>query len=246
MIDERTFIGSPTQFKNLCLIYPPKVSDVINTSGFAMYKQLLTITQEDIEDDFVEKGVDLKELLTPMEYILNISYNNKDYEIIAKKAFSFFIKEEVHFLYDQKMIVIGDLTKDLQSLTSINQLRLIRESDYFDFQNAIRQSLGEKPVEPPNPEEDPRIKRMKAKARYRDKIKAKKEGLPLSTILASICCMGIGITPLNVGELSYGAVSFLIQTCQEKEKYETDIQSLLAGASSKDVQPKYWIRKFDE
>nr|DAE11697.1 MAG TPA: hypothetical protein [Siphoviridae sp. ct2vX3] len=29
--------------------------------------------------------------------------------------------------------------------------------------------------------------------------------------MTSICCMGIGITPLNVGELSYAAVSELIR-----------------------------------
>jgi hypothetical protein len=41
---------------------------------------------------------------------------------------------------------------------------------------------------------------MKAKARYRDRIKAKKgNGLTLGTSFASICCMGLGITPLNIG-----------------------------------------------
>ena len=72
--------------------------------------------------------------------------------------------------------------------------------------------MGEEPKEPPNPNEDPRVKRIKAKARYRDRVKAKKgKGIGFSTSLTSICCMGIGITPLNVGELSYAAVSELIR-----------------------------------
>jgi hypothetical protein len=50
---------------------------------------------------------------------------------------------------------------------------------------------------------------MKAKARYRDKIKAKqqaKNGLTLFSTMTSICCMGIGITSLNIGEMSYVAM----------------------------------------
>ena len=71
--------------------------------------------------------------------------------------------------------------------------------------------MGRTPVEPPNPNLHPKIKRMKAKARYRDKIKAKsKNGLNFSSLLSSLCCMGIGITPLNVGEISYAAVSELV------------------------------------
>ena len=76
----------------------------------------------------------------------------------------------------------------------------------------IRDAVGEKqekPPEPINPNEDPRIARIKAKARERDRIKARqgnKNGISLSTSLLAICCMGIGITPLNIGEMRYAAV----------------------------------------
>ena len=106
-----------------------------------------------------------------------------------------------------------------------------------------------KKPEPINPNEDPRIARIKATARERDRIKARKGtsgGISLSTSLAAICCMGIGITPLNIGEMSYATISPLMNMLQNKEKYEVDIQSLLAGADSKKVKPKYWIRNLDE
>ena len=57
--------------------------------------------------------------------------------------------------------------------------------------------------------------------------------------------MGIGITPLNIGELSYGSISTIMNMMQEKEKYDIDIRSLLAGADSKKIKPKYWIRNND-
>ena len=86
-------------------------------------------------------------------------------------------------------------------------------------------------------------------SRYRDKIKAKqaaKNGVTLFNTMASICCMGIGLTPLNIGEMSYVAMQNILSTYQDKEKYELDIDSLLAGADSKKIKPKYWIRNLEE
>ena len=58
--------------------------------------------------------------------------------------------------------------------------------------------------------------------------------------------MGIGITPLNIGELSYASIGVIMNMMQDKEKYDIDIRRLLAGASSKKVKPKYWIRNNDQ
>jgi hypothetical protein len=77
--------------------------------------------------------------------------------------------------------------------------------------------LGEKKVSPPepvNPNEDPRVTRIKEKARERDRLKAKragKDGISLNTCLTAICCMGIGLTPLNIGEMSYAAIGPLMK-----------------------------------
>jgi hypothetical protein len=38
-------------------------------------------------------------------------------------------------------------------------------------------------------------------------------------MLVSICCMGIGITPLNIGEMSYTALESIVKKYQDKEKY---------------------------
>ena len=153
---------------------------------------------------------------------------------------------KMNFIYEKKLILIGDLEKELSRVKSVEDLIFLNEENFFDFQNKIRESLGEKPIEPPNPNEHPKIRQMKAKARYRDKIKAKKGmGINLVTSLASICCMGIGITPLNIGEMSYAAIGILMSTYQNKEKYEIDIASIQAGADSKKVNPKYWIKNLE-
>lgn len=233
--------GYPVEFKHLCMVYPPKVCDTFK-KNFFLYSQILTLSQEEIEDEYVEKELDISNLLTPFEYLLNTAYNDSTLRQFIKDAFYLFTHEEVTFLYEQKQIVIGDI-KDVKT---IGELRILKEEDYFDFQNLVREAIGKKRIEPPNPNEDPRVKAIKAKARYRDKIKAKKgQGISLQTTLSSICCMGIGITPLNIGELSYAIIPVLIETYQAKEKYQLDTDCLLAGADAKKIKPKYWIRNFE-
>lgn len=235
-------LGYPVEFKKLCLIYPPKVKDVVANKNYALYTKFLTISQEEIEDDFVKKNIPLDELLTPFEYLLNNAHNSIEFKTLLEQSFYFYIHENVTILPEQKKIIIGDISETKQ----VQDLRILEEQDFFEFQNLIRETQGAPPIEPPNPNEDARVKAIKAKARYRDQIKEKKGlGNKLETLLSSIYCMNYGLNPLNIGELSYAAIPDLIARYQEKEKYETDIKSLLAGADSKKIKPKYWIRNLD-
>lgn len=246
MIDERVFLGFPKNFDNLCKIYPPKIKDVIGNDKFPLYKRILTLSQEEIEDEFTEKGLDLANMLSPFETLFTNAYNSEEMRQLTNDAFFFFIHESITLLYEQKKIIIGDIEKVLKKIEKIDDLKIIDDSNFFNFQNEVRAVLGEKKIDPPNPNEDPRLKRMKAKARYRDRVKAKSgKGLQLGSSLASLCCMGFGLNPLSLGELSYASVPILIRYYQEKEKYQLDVDSLLAGADAKKVKPKYWVRNID-
>ena len=251
MNKELFFLNEPVIFKQGVKIYPPKIKDVVANQNYNIYSRLLTYSQEEVEDEFVEAGKTLETYPTPLEFILSNAYHNKTYEKMCKEAFQFFLHQEVSFLYDQKAIIIGKLEQVLKEITSIEQVIIIKEDEFFEFQNLIRESVGKKTVEPPNPNEHPKLKEMKRKARYRDKIKAKnaaksKDGISLFTVLVSICCMGFGITPLNIGEMSYVSIESILKKYQEKEKYQLDVDSLLAGADSKKIKPKHWIRNFEE
>lgn len=248
MSKEAVFLGLPEDFLGKFKIYPPKVKETAGNSNFGIYRHILTISQEDLEDEFLKKNKNQKDfnVPTPLEFLLINSYHDENFERLAKQAFKFFIKEDVTFFYEKKLILIGNLEETVKSISSLEELRFLEEENFFAFQNKIRESLGDKPIEPPNPNEHPKIKRMKALARYRDRIKAKQgDGINLLTSLASICCMGLGITPLNIGEMSYAAVGILMNTYQQKEKYEIDVASLQAGADSKKIKPKYWIKNLD-
>ena len=250
MLDVKTFLRLPVEFKRGIFIYPPSVKEVVSEANFNIYYKLLSITQDEIDEQFKNEK-DTKRNPTPFEYLFTNSYSKKDFFSLLQKAFIFFLREPVTLLYEEKIIIIGDLKEEVSKINDISELRILREEEYFNFQNAIRDSLGFKPAEPPiviDPNEDPRIIRMKLKAKERDRIKNKqgtKDGLTLGSCLTAICCMGIGLTPLNIGDISYASVEALMATAQEKERYETDIKSLLAGADPKKVKPKYWIRNLD-
>lgn len=250
MIDEVAFLGGSFEFENGIEVFTPKVKDVVLNREYGIYHSLFTLSQEEIEDQIVEHNQSTEYIPTPLEYMLSLIYHDsqppKMRELIGR-AFKFFIHQDVHILVEQKMIIVGDLETELLKAKTIDDLVTITEDNFFKFQNTVRRACGENVIEPPNPNEHWKIREMKAKTRLRDRVKAKsKNGITLGTMMASICCMGIGLNPLNIGEISYPVLGALMRTYQEKEKYDIDIRSLQAGAKKKDVHLKYWIRNIDD
>ena len=242
MINDKIFLGFPIDFKDICKIYPPTVNDVSGDNHFYIYQSLFTMTQEELEDAYLQND-NIDHVPTPFEYLLLNYHQDEEMRKYILEGFYKFLHEPVTIEPEIQMILIGVDEEHLDVEKDLDNPRLLKAEDYFDFQNLIRQSMGEKPVELPDPDEDPRIKRIKAKGRYRDKLKAKRQqGIKFGTLLAAICCMGIGLTPLNIGEMSYACVNWLIAMEQQRESYDVDIRSLLAGADSKKVKPKYWIK----
>ena len=250
MIDERILLGFPIDFKDICQIYPPTVNDVVGNKDFGIYQSLFTMTQEELDKAFLQDEK-VTQVPTPFKYLLINYYQDEVVREKIHEAFNQFIHEPVTIVPEIEMLLIGKSEDELDPDVDLDEPRLITADNYFDFQNQIRLVMGEKEVEPPevpDPNEDPRITRWKRKVREHDKIvkkKKAKDGPKFGTLLAAICCMGIGITPLNIGEISYACVHWLIEMEQQKEEYDINIRSLLAGADSKKVKPKYWIRNID-
>ena len=109
MNKELFFICEPVEFKPGIKIYPPTVKDVITNPLFGHFEKILTYSQEEIEDIFVKEKKDLSSFPTPIEFMLGNCYNSKEFEFLCKQAFKFFLKTDVDFLYEQKLIVIGSL-----------------------------------------------------------------------------------------------------------------------------------------
>jgi hypothetical protein len=116
MSKELSFIGAPSNFKPGIKVYPPTVKEVITNDSYNQYVRLLTYSQEEIEDEFMEAKKELDIYPTPIEFLLNNSYHDKMYEKLSKEAFEFFIHQKVTFLYEQKLIVIGEIQEILKTV----------------------------------------------------------------------------------------------------------------------------------
>ena len=242
MINDKIFLGYPIPFKDICHIYPPKVKDIVGNDEAVQWQALFTMSQEELDDAYRNED---KTVMTPnpFTYLLLMYYSEEDKRPLVLNGFKQLLHEPVTIIPEMEIIVIGVEEENLDPDVHLVEPRLLDTENYFDFQNLVRDAMGLNRVEPPDPNEDPRVARIKAKSRYREKVKAKKNlGPKFGTLLAAICCMGIGLNPLNIGEMSYANVVWLIEMYQQKEAYEIDIRSLLAGADSKKVKPKYWIK----
>ena len=121
------FLKLPQKFKNLCIIYPPTINDVLKEETKGLIN-ILTISQEEIDDLFVDK-VDQqgKPIISPsvLEYFLVNCMYNKTFEQQFIKSFELFIHEPVSILYDVQSIIIGDLQKETLRVKEIKDFRIL-------------------------------------------------------------------------------------------------------------------------
>lgn len=246
MLSEKCFIGYPEAFEDICFVYPPTIGEILGVSfkEFSIYLKMLTLSQEDIDDDIEKAKQEGEEItrITPFEYLFQTSAGLQSEKFLQslEKAFLFFTHEPITLVPEAKTIILGNM----------NENRLLTEDKYFTFQNLIRESCGFKAIELPDPNESERVAAFKAKQRYRDKVKARQRGgeggLDFRSTLPILCAIEMGITPFNIEKLTYAASNMLISTYQNKDKYQTDIRTLQAGGDSKKIKPKYWMKNLDD
>ena len=246
------FIGEPLFYKHDIKVYPPLIKHVVGNPRYSSYAAIFTTSQEDIWDMIAEKegreadGKPVDKAPTPFEFFLNNCYQSPEFAQIAIEAFELFTHEKVRINPEGKIVLF---LNGLKEAKDVSELRIMQEEDFFDFQNLVRQVLGEDPVEAPNPNMNPKVALIKAKGRLRERIKKKKgnkSGISFDTMLVALCCMNLGLNPLNIGEIPYPAASALFAMSQDKEKYETDLKVATAGFGNKKVKPKHWIKNSDK
>ncbi len=240
MINAELLIGLPIRFNKYITIFPPTVKQMLAENRIGLlYMNILTNSQEELEDYWAKENFDGNAPTPWQDFIMKL--DNEETRPIMLSALYFFTKTEFTYIRKLGKLLIGNLEEEVKRNTDIKDFKFFEEDDFFDFQNKIRMVCGVDQVERPDPDEDPRVKRIKAKARYRDRIKAKQgKGTSFDTTLIAICCMGIGLTPLNVGEVSYASINSLVTMYQQKESFEFNQKLALAGA--KNVSKKYWIQ----
>ncbi len=258
-MNPKIFLTRPMRVGSICTIYPPTVEEVIDSVLFSHFVSYLTMTQEEVWDQIVgQESVSVDNLqnamqtsVTPFEMLMIGAHEDNQTKAIIEKAFLFFTREQVLILPDQRKIIFKNsvVEQSVAATMDDSKFRVIDESNYFLIQNIIREAIGQPQEEAPDPNENPRIARIKAKARARDKAKQKnkaKRGLTLTTTLAALCCGEMGLNPMNIGGIGYATASLLFNTMQNKIQYENDIQFLAGGADPKKLKVKYWITEIEE
>lgn len=245
-LKELMFIGAPILMDDTFLVHPMKVKDrILMGEKYSKALNLLTLSSEDIEDILIEKVGEVEyqkmESITPFEYLLLSAENDGKFLLELKQAFSTFLREEVLIIPKAMEIRIG----------SLHDERKITKENFPELQKVLRlQNHLDVPEEIPK-NENYMHKKFRLKRKLLKKAKAKQAAKDKSSptfldLMSSLCIMNVGITWDNIGNIPIFTFYELIGRNQIKEKYDTDLKSLLAGADSKKIKLKYWIRNSSE
>ena len=151
MINDKILLGFPIQFKDICKVYPPKVKDVIGNEDFMIYQSLFIITQEELDEAYL-KDESVMRVPTPFQYLLMNYFQDEEMKGKIEEAFTLFVHEPVTIVPEIEMLLIGKSEDELDPDVDLENPRLLTEENFFDFQNAIRISMGMDLVKAPDPE----------------------------------------------------------------------------------------------
>lgn len=234
-IKSKAFMGYPVQLDNICQIYPLTVSEVVEM-GLLTYNKflgLLLLTPEKIQEIVSEKSDQkiVTENFSVFSYLLQSADHDDTFLLELQNAFSTFLKEEVLLLPTINAVLVGNPAEK----------RLIKEPQFLELQDTLRiQNRNKVEVEIPKNEtygeRKMRLLREKvAKVKAKQNKKNQKDELSFSDLLEIATIYNIDIKNCTIFAF-YG----LLRRNQAKEKYESDIRALCAGADSSKIDVKYW------
>lgn len=242
MLKKCFFLGKPLKFKNDVFIYPPTLNEAIGDddgASFAEYQTILLLSRTELDDLYAEHKID--QSYDPFDFLMKNCRESSEFYDAMKEALAFFTKTTATVVEDSNVIFLGDISQAILSGATIDELDkfcYLNKDNFFEFQNLLRESIGTAPVDPSIDDEDERVVKMKCKVRKRKQIIAQKSGISFSTMIAAVCCMNPGITPLNIGEMSMASINRLFELGQKREEFNINVKVAMFDAN---VKPKYWI-----
>ena len=239
-------MGAPILFYDICAVYPATLREIIDEGydNFQQYLGILTSTKPEIKDT---KDPEVKQALKDLsdfQYILLMQAMDLQINNLLKRAFNFFIHDNVTFSLDPAQIIIGPL----------EEKHILNEEKFYEFQDLLRRMFfieveGEEIII--NPDDDEAVKRLKLKMREnREKVrraKAKqaareKSDIKLSDLIGSIAINNCGLNMINIWDITYYAFHDQLKRMGWRDQFNINNQAALAGAKLKKSQLKHWIR----
>lgn len=221
----------------ICLIYPINIGEIakIGTQKFFRYLNLLTFSQEDVNEALKEMGINSEEQITPFQFIV-MSSRFEDFSLEIKQAFSTFIREKVEILLDESVIAIGGETSEVRYLTEENFSQF---QQILILQNNLEKSKNEDRLNKPS---NAIAERIIQKIKKNQKKSTGDDLVEFADLVSCLAARGNGINIFNVWDLNYYSFNDQFQRVKMIEEYDMNVRSILAGADPKKVELKHWIR----
>jgi hypothetical protein len=236
-LNMKFLLGSPIEFNGLCTLHPKSVGDIENfgIEKYNQYLSVLCISSKDIYELF-EMNDDF-ENVEPFDFILSNCIHEKEFLQNIITALSFFMEEDVCFYQDDGSgyFYIGD----------INDGRFLHRGNFNFFidilrkQNCTSEGSRDNFKKPQNEAEKEFYKNlMKARSKYNRNDNSGE----IANIISSVCAKHPSINLFNVSSLTMYQLIDQYKRLNAIDEYFISIKSLLAGASSEDVQVVHWAK----
>jgi hypothetical protein len=235
-IESLAFVGAPYLFNEICFIYPLSVGKVLALQDkYSIYLQLLTLDRSSIIRILKSKNIELEsgKVPDPFDFLMKSCELDSKFLLELEDAFRTFIQEGITILASIGNIVVGPP----------EDKRIIDRSNFSDFQNILRLQNKMSQVDKIPEDESEKARYFREKRELRDAIKRKQESAhapSLTGLMSALCVYGIGITPLNIKDISLFTLYTLLGVSGSKERYESEMEFLYGGADPKKLKPKYW------
>ena len=237
--------GSPILFYDICAIYSPSLRTVVDEGydNFQTYISLLTAEKPLANDAGSEMG-QLLEKISDFQYFLLISSMDMQTNLLAKKAFRFFIHDEINFSLEPAQIIVGPL----------EEKHIMGEDQFIEFQRIIRKMCfltrdgDEIIINPDDPPETKKLKmQMKANREKVRRAKAKKAArekndLKFSDLVGSLTVNNCGLNMDNIWNITYYAFQDQLTRMGWRDQFDINNRAAMAGAKLNKSQLKHWMR----
>jgi phenylalanyl-tRNA synthetase alpha subunit len=238
---EKFLCGLPTEIEGLCLVYPLKLREIaqVGIKNFYTYLNIFTLSKEDV-DEFVAQN-NWKIDISPFQFHLGNALADQHYYKDFCEAFKLFLHvADITILQENEAIILDNDRNRVMKEEQFNVIQqIIRAQNCVDNEDDV---VGNKPA---NEKAAEIIRKIQEGKRIRAKNK-KESSLEFYDLVASLAAGGNNLNIINVWDLTYYAFNDQFRRMQMKEEYENNVQSLLAGADSKKIKLKHWIRKIQD
>lgn len=223
-------------------IYKPTLKEIaeIGFDNFQRGTSFITMSVLDIAA-FYEKQLIGGDVPEPLDFITSNAAGNMINFLELQMAFLTYLKKPVEISDNTIIILDEDTSKNF----------VLDKSNFSEFQsvilaiNKIEDDPDEREINSPNERLKQRFIRARLKKKQykmRKKASENEDTIQFDQIITSLCAYGIGYTLFNVWDLTIYQLYDQFERIRKKDNFEKDYAALLAGADSKKIKLKNWMK----